>query len=84
MIIMPDADLDQVADGLMGAGYGSAGERCMALSVAVAVGGIGDALIEKLTTTCSVALKVGPGNDPEVEMGPLISAAHLVQSKRLC
>jgi malonate-semialdehyde dehydrogenase (acetylating)/methylmalonate-semialdehyde dehydrogenase len=43
MIIMPDADLDQVVDGLMGAGYGSAGERCMALSVAVAVGGIGDA-----------------------------------------
>jgi malonate-semialdehyde dehydrogenase (acetylating)/methylmalonate-semialdehyde dehydrogenase len=80
MIIMPDADLDQVADGLMGAGYGSAGERCMALSVAVAVGGIGDALIEKLQPRVQ-ALKVGPGNDPEVEMGPLISAAHLSKVK---
>ena len=78
MVIMPDADLDQVADGLMGAGYGSAGERCMALSVAVAVGGIGDALIEKLQPRVQ-ALKVGPGNDPEVEMGPLISGAHLAK-----
>ena len=80
MIIMPDADLDQVADGLMGAGYGSAGERCMALSVAVAVGGIGDALIEKLQPRVQ-ALKVGPGNDPEVEMGPLISEVHLAKVK---
>ena len=80
MIIMPDADLDQVADGLMGAGYGSAGERCMALSVAVAVGGIGDALIEKLKPRVQ-SLKVGPGNDPEVEMGPLISKAHLSKVK---
>jgi malonate-semialdehyde dehydrogenase (acetylating)/methylmalonate-semialdehyde dehydrogenase len=80
MIIMPDADLDQVADGLMGAGYGSAGERCMALSVAVAVGGIGDALIEKLKPRV-LSLKVGPGNDPEVEMGPLISKAHLSKVK---
>ena len=80
MVIMPDSDLDQVADGLMGAAYGSAGERCMALSVAVAVGGIGDALIEKLQPRVQ-ALKVGPGNDPDVEMGPLISGAHLTKVK---
>ena len=80
MVIMPDADLDQVADGLMGAAYGSAGERCMALSVAVAVGGIGDALIEKLQPRVQ-ALKVGPGNDSDVEMGPLISGAHLAKVK---
>ena len=76
MIIMPDADLDQVVDGLMGAGYGSAGERCMALSVAVAVGDVGDKLIEKLTPRVQ-SLKVGPGTDPEVEMGPVISKQHL-------
>ena len=76
MVVMPDADLDQVVDGLIGAGYGSAGERCMALSVAVAVGDVGDKLIEKLTPRVQ-SLKVGPGTDPEVEMGPLISKAHL-------
>ena len=76
MVVMPDADLDQVVDGLIGAGYGSAGERCMALSVAVAVGEVGDKLIEKLTPRVQ-SLKVGPGTDPEVEMGPLISKAHL-------
>ena len=76
MVVMPDADLDQVVDGLIGAGYGSAGERCMALSVAVAVGDVGDKLIEKLTPRVQ-SLKVGPGTDPEVEMGPLISKVHL-------
>jgi len=76
MIVMPDADLDQVVDGLIGAGYGSAGERCMALSVAVAVGDVGDKLIKKLTPRVQ-SLKVGPGTDPEVEMGPLISKQHL-------
>ena len=76
MIVMPDADLDQVVDGLIGAGYGSAGERCMALSVAVAVGDVGDKLIKKLTPRVQ-SLKVGPGTDPEVEMGPLISKEHL-------
>ena len=76
MVVMPDADLDQVVDGLIGAGYGSAGERCMALSVAVAVGDVGDRLIEKLTPRVQ-SLKVGPGTDPEVEMGPLISKVHL-------
>jgi malonate-semialdehyde dehydrogenase (acetylating)/methylmalonate-semialdehyde dehydrogenase len=76
MVVMPDADLDQVVDGLMGAGYGSAGERCMALSVAVVVGDVGDKLIEKLTPRVQ-SLKVGPGIDPDVEMGPLISRIHL-------
>ena len=76
MVVMPDADLDQVVDGLIGAGYGSAGERCMALSVVVAVGDVGDRLIKKLTPRVQ-SLKVGPGTDPEVEMGPLISKQHL-------
>ncbi len=76
MVVMPDADLDQVVDGLIGAGYGSAGERCMALSVVVAVGDVGDRLIKKLIPRVQ-SLKVGPGTDPEVEMGPLISKQHL-------
>jgi malonate-semialdehyde dehydrogenase (acetylating)/methylmalonate-semialdehyde dehydrogenase len=77
MVIMPDADLDQAADALIGAGYGSAGERCMAVSVAVAVGDkVGDALVEKLAPRVR-ALKVGPGNDPEAEFGPLVTREHL-------
>ncbi|HTJ63508.1 MAG TPA: CoA-acylating methylmalonate-semialdehyde dehydrogenase, partial [Alphaproteobacteria bacterium] len=77
MVIMPDADLDQAADALIGAGYGSAGERCMAVSVAVAVGDkVGDALVEKLAPRIR-ALKVGPGNDPEAEFGPLVTREHL-------
>lgn len=76
MVVMPDADMDQVADALMGAAYGSAGERCMAISVAVAVGDeAADAIIERLTPSVK-ALKVGPGNNPESEMGPLISGEH--------
>ena len=76
MVIMPDADMDQATDALMGAGYGSAGERCMAISVAVAVGKAGDALMERLTPRVR-ALKIGPGTDPEVEMGPLVTKTHL-------
>ncbi len=76
MIIMPDADLDQAADALIGAGYGAAGERCMAISVAVPVGdATADALIERLVTRIE-KLKVGPytaGND--VDYGPLVTAA---------
>src|SRR5689334_21313171 len=72
MIVMPDADMDQATDALMGAGYGSAGERCMAVSVAVAVGNAADQLIEKLMPRIR-SLKVGPGIDPEAEMGPLVS-----------
>ena len=77
MIVMPDADLDQATDALMGAGYGSAGERCMAVSVAVAVGErVGDALIERLAPRIS-SLKIGAYNDPEADMGPLITKQHL-------
>ena len=77
MVVMPDADMDQVADALMGAAYGSAGERCMAISVAVAVGDdTADAIIERLAPRVA-ALKVGPGSDPDAEMGPLISGDHL-------
>jgi malonate-semialdehyde dehydrogenase (acetylating)/methylmalonate-semialdehyde dehydrogenase len=76
MVVMPDADLDQAADALMGAAYGSAGERCMAISVAVAVGDdTADALIERLAPRVA-ALKVGPATDPEAEMGPLVTRAH--------
>jgi malonate-semialdehyde dehydrogenase (acetylating)/methylmalonate-semialdehyde dehydrogenase len=75
LVVMPDADLDQAVDALMGSAYGSAGERCMAVSVAVAVGDVGDALIERLAPRVR-ALKVGPGTDKEAEMGPLVTAAH--------
>jgi len=76
MVIMPDADLEQAADALMGAAYGSAGERCMAISVAVVVGNnTADAMVEKLAPRVR-ALKVGASTDPDSEMGPLISAAH--------
>jgi malonate-semialdehyde dehydrogenase (acetylating)/methylmalonate-semialdehyde dehydrogenase len=77
MIIMPDADLDQATDALMGAAYGSAGERCMAVSVAVPVGeATAAALIAKLAPRVR-ALRVGPGTDPEAEMGPLVTQQHL-------
>src|SRR6202163_559464 len=76
MVVMPDADLDQATDALMGAAYGSAGERCMAVSVAVAVGGVGDKLLDKLVPRVR-SLKVGPGTDAEAEMGPLVTRQHL-------
>ncbi|MFZ5508814.1 MAG: CoA-acylating methylmalonate-semialdehyde dehydrogenase [Pseudomonadota bacterium] len=75
LVVMPDADLEQVTDALVGAAYGSAGERCMAISVAVAVGGVADALVERLAARAS-ELKVGDGAAPGIEMGPVISAAH--------
>ena len=75
MVVMPDADMDQATDALMGAAFGSAGERCMAVSVAVAVGSAGDALIERLTPKIA-SLKVGPGTDPDSEMGPLVTQQH--------
>ena len=74
-VIMPDADLDQAVNALVGAAYGSAGERCMAISVAVAVGDIGDALVERLVAKVR-ALKIGDGMDRDSEMGPLITQAH--------
>jgi malonate-semialdehyde dehydrogenase (acetylating)/methylmalonate-semialdehyde dehydrogenase len=76
LLVMPDADLDQAADALVGAAYGSAGERCMAISVAVAVGSAGDALMEKLKPRVR-ALKIGPGTEAGVEMGPLMTRVAL-------
>ena len=75
-VVMPDCDLDRTADALMGAAYGSAGERCMAISVAVAVGPVADRLVETLAPRVR-ALRIGAGTDPEVEMGPLVTRAHL-------
>lgn len=80
-VIMPDADLDNAVNALMGAAYGSCGERCMAISVAVAVGNeVADALVKKLTTAL-VDLKVGPGTSSASEMGPLISKPHFEKVK---
>jgi len=75
-VVMPDSDLDQAVNGLMGAAYGSAGERCMAQSVVVAVGNIGDELVKRLSRKVE-ALKVGPGMDKGSEMGPLVTKEHL-------
>ncbi|MFL2688404.1 MAG: CoA-acylating methylmalonate-semialdehyde dehydrogenase [Alphaproteobacteria bacterium] len=73
MIVMPDANMDQAVDALMGAGYGSAGERCMAISVAVPVGeGTADELVKRLKPRVQ-GLKIGPYNDPEADMGPIIT-----------
>ena len=74
-VVLPDADLDFAADALIGAGYGSAGERCMAISAIVAVGDIGDALVQKLSERAK-GLKIGPGTAKDMDMGPLVTAAH--------
>jgi malonate-semialdehyde dehydrogenase (acetylating)/methylmalonate-semialdehyde dehydrogenase len=77
MIVMPDADLDQAADALVGAAYGSAGERCMAISVAVAVGNkTADELVAKLKPRIA-DLHIAPGTDAKADLGPLVTAAHL-------
>ncbi len=77
MIIMPDADMDQAVDALMGAGFGSAGERCMAVSVAVPVGEkTADALMSKLIPRVE-SLKIGPSTDPSADYGPLVTKAAL-------
>ena len=73
MAVMPDADLDQAADALMGAAYGSAGERCMAVAVAVAVGGAAEPLIERLKPRVE-ALRIGPWTDSDADMGPIVTA----------
>jgi malonate-semialdehyde dehydrogenase (acetylating)/methylmalonate-semialdehyde dehydrogenase len=79
MVVMPDADLGAATEALIGAAYGSAGERCMAISVAVAVGdAVADALIERLAHRLA-HLRVGPSDQPGVEMGPLVTAAHLAR-----
>src|SRR5690606_11519606 len=75
LVVMPDANLDQAADALVGAGYGSAGARCMASSVAVAVGGTADALIAKLRERIQ-RLRVGDGLSANADMGPLVTEAH--------
>jgi malonate-semialdehyde dehydrogenase (acetylating) / methylmalonate-semialdehyde dehydrogenase len=77
MVVMPDADLGHVVDALIGAAYGSAGERCMAISVAVAVGAeTADRLIAALIPKVK-GLKIGPGTEPGMDMGPLVTKAHL-------
>lgn len=75
MIVLPDADINMAADAAVSAGFGSAGERCMAISVVVAVGGIGDELIDAIKVRLP-KLVVGPGSDPAAEMGPLITREH--------
>jgi len=75
LVVLPDADMDQAADALVGAGYGSAGERCMAISAVVAVGDAAGPLLDKLLPRID-ALKVGPGRDNDNDMGPLITAEH--------
>ncbi|MBC3832462.1 CoA-acylating methylmalonate-semialdehyde dehydrogenase [Undibacterium amnicola] len=82
LVVMPDANLEQAVDALIGAAYGSAGERCMAISVAVAVGEIADALVAKLKLRVE-ALKIGDGMAQDVEMGPVISAAHKAKIESL-
>ncbi len=75
LVVMPDANLDQAVDALIGAAYGSAGERCMAISVAVAVGSVADKLVDMLVPRVR-ALKIRDGMDPDAEMGPVVTAAH--------
>jgi len=75
LVVLPDADMDQAADALVGAGYGSAGERCMAISAVVAVGDSAEPLLEKLVPKID-ALKIGTGMDNNNDMGPLITAEH--------
>jgi malonate-semialdehyde dehydrogenase (acetylating)/methylmalonate-semialdehyde dehydrogenase len=75
LVVMPDAPLDNAVEALIGAAFGSAGERCMAISVAVAVGDVGDALVEALAKRIRT-LKINHGLDEDAEMGPLITGAH--------
>ena len=75
MVVLPDADIDMAADAAVSAGFGSAGERCMAISVVVAVGGVGDKLVDAIAARMP-KVKVGPGTDPDAEMGPLITGEH--------
>jgi len=82
MVVMPDADMNAACDALLGAAYGSAGERCMAISVAVAVGSAGDALIERLAPRVR-ALKIGEGHQQDAEMGPVITSAAKARIEHL-
>jgi len=81
MVVMPDADMDQAVDALVGAGYGSAGERCMAVSVAVPVGKkTADVLVEKLIPRVE-SLKIAPSSDSQADYGPMVTKAHLEKVK---
>jgi malonate-semialdehyde dehydrogenase (acetylating)/methylmalonate-semialdehyde dehydrogenase len=80
LVVMPDADLDQAVDALIGSAYGSAGERCMAISVCVAVGRIADDLVARIAQRAR-SLKIGDGMDRTSEMGPLVTAAHHAKVK---
>ncbi len=81
MIVMPDADMDQAADALVGAAYGAAGERCMAVSVAVTVGNQTAETLTKKIEERIAQLRVAPGTDPAAEMGPLVTGQHLEKVK---
>jgi malonate-semialdehyde dehydrogenase (acetylating)/methylmalonate-semialdehyde dehydrogenase len=75
MVVLPDADIDMAADAAVSAGYGSAGERCMAIATVVAVGSVADPLVEAIKARLP-KVKVGPGSDPDAEMGPLVTRQH--------
>jgi malonate-semialdehyde dehydrogenase (acetylating)/methylmalonate-semialdehyde dehydrogenase len=75
MIVLPDADIEMAADAAISAGYGSAGERCMAIATVVAVGSVADPLVDAIKARLP-KVKVGPGSDPEAEMGPLVTRQH--------
>ena len=75
MVVLPDADLDAAADAAVSAGFGSAGQRCMAVSVVVAVGEVGDDLVERIRSRAA-GLTVGPGDAAGSEMGPLVTREH--------
>jgi malonate-semialdehyde dehydrogenase (acetylating)/methylmalonate-semialdehyde dehydrogenase len=75
MVVLPDADIDVAADAAVSSGFGSAGERCMAVSAILAVGPVADPLIEAISERIRL-IKVGPGDDPSSEMGPLVTSAH--------
>ena len=82
MVVMPDADMEMVGDAIMGSVFGSAGERCMAISVVVAVGDDTGDKIKEIIKPKIENLKIGPGLDPDSEMGPLVTAAHLQKVKK--
>src|SRR4029453_16665786 len=75
MIVLPGADIDMAADAAVSAGFGSAGERCMAVATIVAVGDVADPLVEAISKRLP-NVKVGPGSDPDAEMGPLVTRQH--------
>ena len=75
MVVLPDADIDMAADAVVSAAFGSAGERCMAISVVVAVGGIGDLIVDAVKSRVP-NIKIGPGDEPDNEMGPLVTREH--------